>query len=286
MSCTNNTNTIALDVTGGVLTADAIIDPDPSNALSSSVDGMFVIAQNQTGWFSADETWVYAGADAPSFSVGVIGDKTSKYSPGMRVRLKQGGGYLYFIMTVVAYDSGSGLTIITMYGGTPYVLANSTITDNWFSWAQTPAGFPADPLLWTQELSDGGDRSQASPAAGTWYNPGALSLTIPVGSWDVYYEVTSRVQFTANNANQLQVSLSTASNGESDTSMTAGGEVNTSDATTQKLAVPVYRRKTLTLTAKTTYYLVVKTTQTVASSITLAGSLYGPSIVRARCNYL
>lgn len=287
MSCTNNTQTVQLAVTGGILTADTIIDPDPSNALTSGASGLFVIGPNETGWFGAAETWLFAGADAPSYFFAIIGDKTGRYSPGMRVRLKQGGGYLYFIITLVAYDGGTSLTTVTLYGGTTYVLANAAITDNSFSTTKVPTGFPADPTKWEVSLVDAANRTQAAPAGTTWYNPGALTITVPVGAWDVFYEAMLQAQYSAGQGSwDAYATLSTNPAAESDSELTSALRTGLTVSNGNKLGATVFRRKTLVVGAKTVYYLNAKVESGGGSTVGFYGSTFSPSIVKVKCAYL
>jgi hypothetical protein len=285
MACTDNTDTVQLDVTGGVLTANVVIDPDPANALDSGASGLFVTAQNETGWFDAGETWIYSGADAPSFAIAILGDKSARYAAGMRMRMKQGGGFLYFIATAVSYDAGSGLTTITMYGGSSYILANATITDNSFSWAKVPAGFPASPTLWTEELDDTADRSQAAPGSSVWYNMGALTLTIPVGAWYVYWQTVTRAIYTASGSIDVRTTLSSGAATESDPQLTAVSEIGTSGNVSTRVTGPFTRQKPLVLGAKAPYYLNARVSGS-CTSVVFLGSAYSPSIIRAVCAYL
>ena len=52
--------------------------------------------------------------------------------------------------------------------------------------AKAPYGFPVDEAKWRVESLVTADSSQASPAAGTWYNKGG-SLAVPIGRWRVEY---------------------------------------------------------------------------------------------------
>lgn len=89
------------------------------------------------GWISdTAETWTYVSAT--SFKVAGT-DVTVKYSPGTRIRLKQAGGYKYF---VVGSSSFSTDTTVTITGGNDYSLANAAITDNYHSYAGNPQGYP------------------------------------------------------------------------------------------------------------------------------------------------
>lgn len=293
MACTDNTETVELDVVGGVLTADVRIDPDPANALDSNANGLFVTAQNVTGWNESSETWVYASADSPSFAWAVIGDKSGVYAPGMRIRCKQGGGYLYFIVTKVAYDGGSGLTTVTMYGGgggdtaVPYTLASATITDNAFSTAHAPAGFPLDVTIWMATMTDVANRTQGSPAAGTIYNPGGLSLSVPIGSWELYWAGDCRCFYgSAGGSLTVAATLSTGPATEYDKVFSAYQHMGTSPGSLTRLSVQASRRKPLTLGAKQTFYLNVKTLDGNGTTIGWYAADGGSSIIRARCAYV
>ncbi len=89
------------------------------------------------GWILADETWTYASSTTFTIS----GDLTGKYQKGDKIRLKQGGGYKYFYITAVSHASGT--TTVTVTGGNNYSLVNNTITDNFYSKAENPQGFPS-----------------------------------------------------------------------------------------------------------------------------------------------
>lgn len=107
------------------------------------------------GWDSAGESWTYASAT----TITVPSDATAKYSPGDKIRLKQGGSYKYF------YVVGVTSTVLTVTGGSDYSVANATITDNYFAKGATPVGFPqyfnwtptysaSDSLTWTNVETD------------------------------------------------------------------------------------------------------------------------------------
>ena len=99
-------------------------------ALALIIQGRF------DGWVNPKETWTYASAT----TVTVSGDLTTKYQIGDRVRLKQGAGYKYYYVTAVSYSAPN--TTITLFGGSDYTVANSAITDNYYSKAANPQGFP------------------------------------------------------------------------------------------------------------------------------------------------
>jgi hypothetical protein len=89
-----------------------------------------------SGWAPAIETWEYAS----STSFSISGDKRDKYQKGDKIRLKQGGDWKYFYITGVSYSAPN--TTITITGGSDYTLANAAITDNYYSKAMNPQGWP------------------------------------------------------------------------------------------------------------------------------------------------
>lgn len=95
----------------------------------------------QSGWVNPDETWTYVSAT--SFSVPT--DLTAKYTRGVKIRLKQGGAYKYFIIVSSTYSAPNTTVVVTdAQGGSTYTIANSTITDNNYSITVMPEGWPAD----------------------------------------------------------------------------------------------------------------------------------------------
>jgi hypothetical protein len=234
------------------------------------------------GWrVPGSETWVYAGADDPTFTFTISGDKTTKYAVGQRIKLTQ-TTVKYFIITAVSY--GAPDTTITIYGGTDYTLANAAISANYHSLAKAPFGFPLDPAKWTVEVTDTSDRSQASPIQNGWYNLGSVLISIPIGVWDVSYFVRAYAAGASAVYSDIFTTLSTSGGAESDVDFTAGtsfGVVAVSCESSNQ------RKKHLALAAKTSYYLNTKTAQ--ASS----GTIYnfnardgGKCIIRAVCAYL
>lgn len=88
------------------------------------------------GWTDVSDTWVYASAS--TFTIAGV-DRTAIYTKGTRLRFKQGGGYKY---AVVLSSSFSTNTTVTIAVNTDYTIANAAITDNDYSYAAGPAGYP------------------------------------------------------------------------------------------------------------------------------------------------
>lgn len=178
-------------------------------ALAEAVDPLVEVA----GWIASTLAWTFGAADGHTFTMTTPGDHTADVSLGSRVRLTHAGVTKYFLVTGVAYASGT--TTLTLYGGTDYTLAATAITAVSFSRAKAPAGFPLDPDKWTEVTTSTAMLAQTTPTAGVWYNVGGLSLVVPIGAWRVSFHAAVEVVSAAVTGNYEIVgigSLSTANN--------------------------------------------------------------------------
>lgn len=273
MSCTVNSNSITLATAGGVLEADLIVDPASAkspNQLSVASAGVYVPSD---GWVPLPETLTYASAPGSHiYTANVSADATAFLQVGDRIKLTQAAVVRYFI--VVAITAGT----VTLYGGQNQVLANAAISAAYFSKAKSPVGFVTDPASggWYEQLLDTSSRTQAAAVAGTWYNPGSLSLSVPIGSWDLSFQAA--VQTGQPN---VFATLSNANNSESDSDFTdvlAGPGATT-------VVTSVARCKPLAVAATTSYYLNVKTDSGATPTIGFRGDL-SKTIIRAISAYL
>ena len=224
------------------------------------------------GWIAATDSWTYASADAPTFVITVPTGAASIYGVGDRIKLTQ-TTVKYFIVTAVTD------TTLTVYGGTDYTLVNAAISLNYYSHQKAPLGFPVNPNKWTVSLTDTVDRSQASPVDGTWYNVGSLSISIPIGIWNILFSAWFRLD--GGGYKQGKCSLSTATNSESDTEFSY---LILSSTITSYFGHTMFQSKILALTSKTTYYPVVRSDST-GTGVHLDGNST-PTKVRAVCAYL
>ena len=236
-----------------------------------------------TGWTEEGNTWTYAAAAAPEFTLTINADVTGFIQVGDRIRLTQVGIIRYFIVTQIVY--GAPNTTLTLYGGTDYVLANAAITSPSYSHVKNPYGFPTDPTRWTVEVQDSIYRTQANPTQNIWYNLGAISISIPTGSWRVSYQVSGGV-YDDDTLSEARVTLSTANNSESDITMTAEIYISVQATLTGLNAmVSMMRERTLVLASATTLYLNAMTPLASAQSITFYNSV-STCVIRAICAYL
>ncbi len=232
------------------------------------------------GWVDdTAETWTYASADGPTFTFTITGDFTAKYTPGKRLKLTQ-TTVKYFIVTAVAVSSGT--TTVTIYGGTDYTLANAAISANFHSFAKAPDGFPLDPAKWMESFSDTSVRTQGSPSANTWYNPGTLKLDVPIGCWDLSWWGHANSTRTTAGSVAMFGTLSTANNTASNPSLTEGHDINTQT----QIQVSLSRHAFVTVAAKTTYYLNAMTDLASSTGVGWFGSSVHPTLITAVCAYL
>jgi hypothetical protein len=115
----------------------ALLDEDDfssDSALAAASQQSIYRNVGHYGWIPVGETWSYAS----STTVTISGDKTDKYSKGMKVKLTQ-TSVKYFYITGVSYSSPN--TTLTLYAGTDYTVANAAITSPFYSMVANPAGF-------------------------------------------------------------------------------------------------------------------------------------------------
>jgi hypothetical protein len=237
---------------------DPLGTPLSGNILISSLDTLLGVS---SGWIPSTATWSYSSADAPVFVAFVNANMTGILTVGMRVKLTQTTAKYFIIHAVGAYSGGN--TLVTLYGGTDYTLANAAITSPYFSPVKIPFGFPASPSKWTVTATDTSSRTQASPTATTWYNLGSVSISVPIGCWKLGYTVSVYADRAAAGAVDEFTTLSTANNSESNASLT-----NVFYATEVKgLQNQSVKYDIIAVAAKTAYYLNTKTNQSSITSI-------------------
>lgn len=234
------------------------------------------------GWVPySTVTPTYTSADDPTYTITFAAvDLTSLMGVGMRVKFTNNSTTFYGIITAIAFSTN---TVVTLYGGTDYDVANSAITAFHYSSMKAPLGFPQDPTKWTQILTDTSSRAETTPVTNTWYNPGSLSLAIPIGVWRTNYQATAFGFQAGVTTINMETALSTANNSASDADLKAY-IANGGASGTMAVYGTVFREKTLVLAAKTTYYLNIRSVVT-ADEIYIKGDL-ASTVIRATCAYL
>ncbi len=234
------------------------------------------------GWVESTATWSYSSADSPTFVASVNADMTGLISVGMRIRLVQ-TTTKYFIVTAVGSYSG-GATLITLYGGTDYTLANAAITSPYYAAVKAPFGFPMSPAKWTVTATDTTQRTQATPTQNTWYNLGSFSISIPIGVWKVTYNVAAQVDDNTNTVNVF-TTLSTANNSQSDAAWTFILSSALTGTTVISILQNVSVSGLITMAAKTSHYLNTKTGFTGVDAIWNRNEV-STAVIKAECAYL
>lgn len=111
---------------------------------ASSISGSIITLQTsgsilnnevKTGWILDSDTWVYVSAT--QFKI-TGKDVTAKFPVGTKIKLTQ-TTVKYFYVTAATFSTD---TTVTVTGGSNYSLANATITDPYYSYVETPQGFP------------------------------------------------------------------------------------------------------------------------------------------------
>jgi len=231
------------------------------------------------GWMAADAL-TYATSDAPTYTVTCTGNQTAKYYPGMRLKLTD-STVKYFIITDVAYTSS---TTLTLYGGTDYTLSGGAITSPYYSSAKAPTGFPLNKAKWTVTLEDTTSRSQAATQS-TYYSPGALSITVPIGAWNFGARYSMRAAGGQAGQVQIQSGIQTVNNNITDLALSAfmTGYTYTNTA---ELVQTVNLQKYILLASKTVYYPVIVSFQNSGTTTIYFANDKSTMIVEAICAYL
>lgn len=232
------------------------------------------------GWIGGLGTWSYSSADSPSFVISINADVTGYVGLGYRIKLTQTTAKYFIVTKVGTYTAGA--TLITVYGGTDYTLANAAITSPYYSNNKSPFGFPLLQSKWTVEVTDSTTRSQASPTSGTWYNLNNTSISAPIGVWNHVTSVLATVERAAAGNLDIYVTLSTANNSASDATSTRKIAAR---AASVYLECSLLSASILNLTSKTTYYLNTKADATTVSTIYNNNGAQALSI-RLICAYL
>jgi len=227
------------------------------------------------GWVTLGLTMTYASADSPTFTATVPGDVTGVLSAGMKLKLTQTTAKYFIITAAPSYASGTGLTTLTLYGGTDYTLDDAAISNVYYSAMKAPFGFPLDPAKW-QVLVSIRTGFQDNPTQSVWYNISSNLITVPIGCWYLGYNGC----FGATGSGIIQVSatLSTTNNSNSDSDF-----LNSWDGYNENL-MQTNKEKILTLTAKTVYYLNILANTKNLTSLKIWS--FGKGFLTARCAYL
>ncbi len=237
-----------------------------------------------SGWVeeSEDNTWTYLSenADANAFIAEVNADVTEYIYPSIRVRLKQGAGYVYFIVHDSSYSAG--VTSVTLFGGTDYDLADAEITDVAFSLQRFPLGFSPSSDVWSVEVEDSSTRTSSTINVYVQVDA-SHQVTLCVGEWDISFSVYYGLSNGATSTNST-VGLSTTTASFSNMRLTRNFQVSR-DATVFDMPfannLSLYPER-VTVDTEETYYLIVLA---VSASGTISLGQVNPTVIRAVSGY-
>lgn len=111
---------------------------------ASSISGSIITLQTsgsilnnevKTGWILDSDTWVYVSAT--QFKI-TGKDVTARFPVGTKIKSTQ-TTVKYFYVTAAVFSTD---TTVTITGGSDYSLVNAAITDPYYSYVETPQGFP------------------------------------------------------------------------------------------------------------------------------------------------
>jgi hypothetical protein len=214
----------------------------------------------QDGWIPArGGNWIFVSTDSPTFVINIPNIDADNISIGNRIRCYN-PALAYFIVTAKAAAVGN-MTQLTLYGGTDYTLTAREIYSISYSPVKSPFGFPLERSKWTVTFSDTTRYSQASPTYNVWYNLGSLSFSLPIGKWEIQFQICHGDDRAALGFAGTKSTISTGNNTESNPEFTHFYQLYN----TNQMSEVGYRSAFLSLAAKTTFYI---NTLSYASSLT------------------
>lgn len=232
------------------------------------------------GWIPSTATWSYSSEDSPVFVISINADVTGILQPGYRIKLTQATTQ-YFIVHDVGEFSG-GVTLVTVYGGTDYTLANAAITTPFYSPVKAPFGFSLDPAKWTVLVTDTSNLIQNTPTASVWYN--LLTIVAPIGLWRAKTKGRAHVLISAGTTSLgVRTTLSTANNTESNTASTTNFALGGSGLTF--VGNFISHEFVIAIASKTTLYLNLRTGTESCNSLAMRGDLLTTELI-LECAYL
>lgn len=258
-----------------------------SNVATEFMNGVgnwVTISLSSDGWSLSAVTPTYSSVDNPTGIISFAADMTAILSLGMRIKFTNNGNTVYGIVTVVGAFSG-GNTLVTYLHeidtSSPlvakYIMTNSAITNFYYSHSKAPYGFPTAIESWTFKFTDSSQRSQGSVTSGVWYNPGSLSMNIPIGKWRIQQQWWGRYSGGGNAYSALSTTNNSSATPQFQTvAVSAGVSFGQS---------PINKEANLTLTSKTTYYIVIETDASGGGTLYMDGAGV-ITTVEAICAYL
>ena len=154
-------------------TVDELVTKDDTQTLTNKTLTSPLFQGSIDGWIFANESWAYASAT----TITVPSGAASKYQKGDKIKITQTTVKYFYIIGVAD-------TVLTVTGGSDYTVANTAITEEWYSKVASPIGFP-NGFAFTSAItvSSGGVISASELVVGSLAIQGAvatynISLTV------------------------------------------------------------------------------------------------------------
>lgn len=252
-----------------------VLDTSANIAKKISVANAFGIPDY--GWTATGETWTYSSwtSGTRTGTITVPSDATTKYQAGMRIKISQStGGTKYGIITKVAS------TTLTVFFPSGTTLNNETISTPYYSSLYAPYGFDTDPTLWSLEVTDTTNRTQSSPTYTNYYNLGSISLTVPIGVWDIRAkgQFGSQRNNSFDNAAYVALSKSSSTETETDCGYYAYNGSGNSTTTASSLDAPFYIGRRFNNSSSQTFYVIHRADQSNLNYVRALNSKGGTTI--------
>jgi hypothetical protein len=257
--------------------------------------------QPATGWISYTAvTPTRTAADDPTYTIQFASvDLTAVLQEAMPVRWTQNSIIRYgWISSAPAFSGGNtSITILTRTDSSSAdydALDTGTYPITGFAYGlpkQPGAGMSVNPDHWDVIVTDTTAYTKTSPTQNAWYNAmdaGNLpSIVAPLGLWEPAFFALGRNTTNTSSFLRTEVALSTSTSSVSDAALVAATSISAGYDGSGNLALVVgYSNvpKILSVTSKTTYYLIIRS-QSVSGSLQVQGSS-STTVLRLRNKYL
>lgn len=162
----------------------------------------------------------------------------------------------YALITKIAFSTNTTITVQTPEGGA--LPATGGISAVSYSTHRAPYGFPTDGGVW-DVIAFYKTAISGSASLNTWGGSGKGMITMPVGPWDIEYDVPHYSDYgTGSNTSRIHyLTLSTTNNTETDSYWTSIAQVQAA-ATNPIFGSQQTKRGAKSLSAQTPLYVVFK----------------------------
>lgn len=180
---------------------------------------------------------------------------------------------------IVAKVTASTITVNVAEGCT--IPTSGGVSAVSYSTYKSPYGFPGQKAKWQILFNSRTSPSQSGAVISTWYNIGSGQLSVPIGAWNLDYQALV-IMTSAGGVADVQATLSTANNSNTDLDMVSNAYVSS----TSQMSQSFYKAKAYDLSATTTYYLNTQFTTAVATVVLYNYGTISATVIRAENAYL